>query len=88
MNKKSTLIAAMALLPVAQFLRTFSASPLPQPQPYTAPLPLATPPPEMAVFALPTGVTHRVAAAAYRGGSFFDKREFSMAAALVKHPRR
>ena len=80
-------ITAMALAALMLFLRTFSASPLPQPQPFTGPLPSATPPPEMAVFALPTGVTHRVAALAYRGGSFFDRREFSMTATLVKHPQ-
>jgi glyoxylase-like metal-dependent hydrolase (beta-lactamase superfamily II) len=41
----------------------------------------------MAVFALVTGVNHRVAAYGYRGGSPFERRNFSMAAALVKHPR-
>ena len=41
----------------------------------------------MAVFQLPTGVTQRSAGFAYRGGSFFDKRDFAMTAVLVKHPR-
>lgn len=41
----------------------------------------------MAIFQLPTGVTHRSAAFAYRGGSFFDKRDFAMTALLVKHPQ-
>jgi glyoxylase-like metal-dependent hydrolase (beta-lactamase superfamily II) len=41
----------------------------------------------MAVFQLPTGVLHRSAAFAYRGGSFFDKRDFAATAVLVKHPR-
>ena len=41
----------------------------------------------MAVFQLPTGVTHRSAGFAYRGGSFRDKRDFSMTAVLVNHPR-
>jgi len=41
----------------------------------------------VAVFALVTGVNHRVAAFGYRGGSFFDRREFSMAGTLVRHPR-
>ena len=41
------------------------------------PLPSATPPKEMAVFALVTGVTHQVAAFAYRGGSFFERRKLS-----------
>ncbi|HYA05029.1 MAG TPA: MBL fold metallo-hydrolase [Xanthobacteraceae bacterium] len=51
------------------------------------PLPAAAPPNELAVFALVTGVNHRVAAFGYRGGSLFDRREFSMAATLVRHPR-
>ena len=41
----------------------------------------------MAAFRLSTGVTHRSAAFAYRGGSFRDARDFSMAALLVRHPR-
>ncbi len=41
----------------------------------------------MAVFRLPTGVTHRTAAFAYRGGSFSDARDFAMSAVLVRHPR-
>ncbi|HKC95459.1 MAG TPA: hypothetical protein VKB81_15685 [Nitrospira sp.] len=51
------------------------------------PLPSATPPKEMAVVALMTGVSHRVAASGYRGGSLFERRDFSMAATLVKHPQ-
>jgi N-acyl homoserine lactone hydrolase len=51
------------------------------------PLPSATPPKEMAVFALVPGVNHRVAAFGYRGGSLFGRCEFSMAGALVKHPK-
>jgi glyoxylase-like metal-dependent hydrolase (beta-lactamase superfamily II) len=60
---------------------------LPRPSPYSGSLPSATPPEEVAVFALVTGVNHRVAAFGYRGGSLFDRRDFSMAGALVKHPR-
>lgn len=41
----------------------------------------------MAVFQLPTGVLHRSAAFAYRGGSFFEQRAFAATAVLVKHPR-
>lgn len=40
----------------------------------------------MAVFAIPTGVTHRSAGFAYRGGSFRDARDFAMTAVLVRHP--
>ena len=41
----------------------------------------------MSLSKLPTGVTHRSAAFAYRGGSFTDARDFSMTAVLVRHPR-
>jgi glyoxylase-like metal-dependent hydrolase (beta-lactamase superfamily II) len=64
-----------------------STSPLPMPPRLAGDLPAAFPPPEMSLIQLPTGVTHRSAAFAYRGGSFFDKRDFSMTALLVKHPR-
>ena len=70
-----------------RFPRAFSSSQLPKPEPYMGLLPSARPPKEMAVFALVTGVTHRFAAYAYRGGSFFERRDFSMAATLVKHPQ-
>ncbi len=90
MQLKSICIAAAGaavLVPLMLFLRTFSASPLPKPEPYVGLLPSATPPKEMAVFALVTGVNHRVAAYGYRGGSLLERRDFSMAGTLVKHPR-
>ena len=57
------------------------------PKPYAGPLPSATPPKELAVFAVVTGVNHRDAAFGYRGGGFFDRRDFSMAGTLVEHPK-
>lgn len=89
MKHKSIYIGAAAavLVPLALFLHTFSASPLPKPDPYTGTLPSATPPKEVAVYAVVTGVNHRVAAFGYRGGSLFDRREFSMAGTLVMHPK-
>lgn len=66
---------------------SFRAAPLPTPPRYAGPVPPAQPPPGVAVVQLPTGVTHRNAAVAYRGGSFADRRDFSMTATLVKHPR-
>jgi glyoxylase-like metal-dependent hydrolase (beta-lactamase superfamily II) len=78
-----TLVGAAVLA----VLSTFRASPLPAPAPYDGPIPQAHPPPQFAVFQLPTGVTHRSAAFAYRGGSFFDARDFSMTALLVRHPQ-
>jgi glyoxylase-like metal-dependent hydrolase (beta-lactamase superfamily II) len=80
-------VVGLALLVLAAiFLASFRAAPLPPPAPLTDPLPPASPPAEMAVFQLPTGVTHRSAAFAYRGGSFRDKRDFAMTSVLVKHP--
>ena len=90
MKNKSIYVAAAAaavLVPVTLFLRTFSASPLPKPEPYTGPLPLATPPMDIAVFSVVTGVNHSVTAFGYRGGSLLERRDFSMAGALVKHPK-
>ena len=72
---------------LASFLMTYRASPLPPPAPFAAVLPPASPPADMAVFALLTGVTHRTASFGYRGGSFLDRRDFSMTAALVRHPQ-
>jgi glyoxylase-like metal-dependent hydrolase (beta-lactamase superfamily II) len=41
----------------------------------------------VAVVAVVTGVNHRVAAYGYRGGSLFERRDFSIAGTLVKHPK-
>lgn len=62
-------------------------APLPRPAALTASWPEASPPAGMALVQVPTGVVHRNAAFAYRGGSLRDKREFAVSAALVKHPR-
>lgn len=80
-------IAALLAALLALFVTTFSASPLPPPAVLADALPPASPPAGMAVFQLPTGVTHRSAGFAYRGGSFSDSRDFAMAAVLVTHPR-
>lgn len=90
-TKSKSIYVAVAAVPLlaalAVFLHKFSPSPLPEPKPYAGPLPSATPPKEMSVVALVAGVNHRVAAFGYRGGSLFERREFSMAGGLVKHPK-
>jgi hypothetical protein len=48
------------------FVGTYTASPLAAPSPISDPLPQASPPGGMAIYALPTGVNNRTAAFAYR----------------------
>lgn len=72
---------------VGALLLSFCGAPLPPAAPYVGDLPPATPPPTLAVYQLPTGVNHRTAAFAYRGGGFGDRRDFALAAALIVHPR-
>ncbi len=61
--------------------------PMPAPLPDSIPVPIADPPAEMDLVAVPTGVNHRNAAYAYAGGSVLERRDFYIGAALVKHPR-
>lgn len=87
-RKKIVLLVATPLLvALAAFAATFRSSPLPALPAYQGDWPEASPPSEMSIHALPTGITHRSAGFAYRGGSFFDKRDFAMSAVLIKHPR-
>jgi N-acyl homoserine lactone hydrolase len=81
--------APVPAVPAVRLLRTFAASPLPKPNPLPTEIavPSASPPEDMDLVAVPTGVNKRVAAYGYRGGSFFDKRDFNIGAALIKHPK-
>jgi N-acyl homoserine lactone hydrolase len=85
-KKKLAAFGAIVVTGALAF-RTFLASPLPAPAALEGPIPSATPPATMSVAKLVTGVTHRSAAVAYRGGSFTDKRDFGMTALLVRHPK-
>src|ERR1700721_1192189 len=83
--------AAATAIPAAaavRLARTFASSPLPKPNPLPDEIPIteANPPPDMDLIAVPTGVNKRVAAYGYRGGSFLDKRDFNIGAALIKTP--
>ncbi|WFR71112.1 MBL fold metallo-hydrolase [Prescottella defluvii] len=60
---------------------------LPSPLPDSIPIPEVQPPAGMDIVAVPTGVTKRVAAFGYRGGSLFDRRDFNIGSVLVRHPR-
>jgi hypothetical protein len=86
-RRTALVAAALGIAAIALFLRSLAPSPLPRLPAPTEPLPPASPPAEMAVFQIPTGVTHRSAGFAYRGGSFLDRRDFTMTALLVRHPR-
>ena len=73
----ATAAVAVACLALGLLLHSCSASPLADPKPYAGPLPSATPPQELAIYALVTGV----------GSLLFERCDFSMAGVLVKHPQ-
>lgn len=50
-------------------------------------LPPASPPADMTISALPTGSMESKAFFAFRGGGYGDKRDFTMTAFLVHHPK-
>ena len=87
--KKWPLAWAAAGLTLAALARRFPPPALPDPGPLPASvlIPDAEPPEAMELIAVPTGVNHRVAAYAYRRGSVFDRRDFYVGAALIKHPQ-
>jgi N-acyl homoserine lactone hydrolase len=87
MVKIGLLILLLLMTGLGLTLTTCLSAPLDAPPRLTLDLPPNRSPASMAVFRLPTGVIHRTAAFAYRGGSFSDKRDFAATAVLVKHPR-
>jgi glyoxylase-like metal-dependent hydrolase (beta-lactamase superfamily II) len=80
------LLAALALTGAALGW-SFMPSPLPAPEPFTGPLPSASPPEGMAIYQLPTGSYQTPAGLAFRGGSFSETRDFAATAVLVRHPK-
>jgi glyoxylase-like metal-dependent hydrolase (beta-lactamase superfamily II) len=87
--KKWPLAWAATELTLVQLARTLSSPTLPDPGPLPAsvPIPDARPPDGMELVAVPTGVNKRVAAYAFRRGSIFDRRDFYIGSALIKHPQ-
>jgi glyoxylase-like metal-dependent hydrolase (beta-lactamase superfamily II) len=69
------------------FVGSYGASPLPAPATVSDGLPAASPPATMEIYAIPTGVNHRTAAFARRGGSPFEKWDSVLTAVLVRHPQ-
>lgn len=84
---KTAVAIAMLVLGLAGLVWTFMPWALPAPTPWSAPLPSASPPSSMAIYQLPTGTYDSRAAWAFRGGSFFDHRDFAATAILVRHPK-
>jgi len=80
-------LALTAQIALLLFVGTYTSSPLPAPPPLSDALPPASPPPGMEIYALPTGVNHRTAAFARRGGPPWEKWDSVMTAALVRHPQ-
>jgi N-acyl homoserine lactone hydrolase len=88
MQRRFWAIAGTAgALAVLAVLLASSPAPLPALSEPIPEWPHASPPADMSIAHLPTGIVHRNAAFAYRGGSFRDKREFAVSAVLVRHPR-
>jgi glyoxylase-like metal-dependent hydrolase (beta-lactamase superfamily II) len=78
---------AAFVVPVALFQHTFSASPLPKPDPYNCLCRQPRLQRSCLYSVVVTGVNYRVAAFGYRGGSLFERRGFAMAGTFVKHSR-
>jgi glyoxylase-like metal-dependent hydrolase (beta-lactamase superfamily II) len=78
---------ALSVLGVGSLVWTFMPAPLPAPASWSGPLPVASPPPSMAMYQLPTGTYATPAGLAFRGGSFSDMRNFAATAILVRHPK-
>ena len=87
MKKKIGLVLlSVAVIGIAAFVWTFTADKVEFTPLAADSLPAATPPEGMTISALPTGSMESKAIIAFRGGSFGEKREFTMTAFLVRHP--
>jgi N-acyl homoserine lactone hydrolase len=86
-KKPALLFIALILIGSALLTWTFTPLQLPIAALADTELPAATPPADMSLSALPTGSMESSAGFAFRGGSFLDRRELSMTAVLVRHPR-
>lgn len=75
---------AIAMVPLAL---SFAPAKLELPSVDVGDLPLASPPPDMSISALPTGTYQALAALMYRGGSWTDTRHLAATAVLVRHPK-
>lgn len=86
LQRALTVLAGCLLLGLALLWPTFWPAPLPAPEPFSGELPRTQPPPSLVAYRISTGVTHRSAGSAYRGGGIFDRRDFAMTSVLVRQP--
>ncbi len=90
MRRRSALLVAVVaalVLAAGALALTFRAAKLDVPVLAAPALPIANPPAAMTLSALPTGAMASIAAFAYRGGGWRDRRDFAMSPILVRHPR-
>ena len=87
MKRAIVIVVVLLLIAFGAFVSTFSALVLEVPELAADTLPSASPPEDMSLSAIPTGAMESVAAFAFRGGSFSDKRDFPMTAILIRHPK-
>lgn len=78
-------IAVLAVV-TAGLALTFTATDLDLPDVELGRLPIASPPSNMSISALPTGYYESREALAYRGGSWGEIRKMAMTAILIRHP--
>ena len=86
-RRKTSIALGVFLVLFGTLTWTFLPWALPAPTPWAGPLPNASPPAGMEMFQLPTGAYRTRAALAFRGGSFFETRDFVATPVLVRHPK-
>jgi glyoxylase-like metal-dependent hydrolase (beta-lactamase superfamily II) len=87
MKKALLIILALTAIGVGALMYTFTAAKLEFTPLVADALPAASPPAEMTISAMPSGSMESRALFAFRGGSISDKRDFTMTAILVHHPK-
>lgn len=86
-RRRVAVLAGAELAALLAFVASFLPLDVPVPlAPYPYALPTTQVPTGVSIHSIETGVIHRTAAFAYRGGGFSDARTFTMNAVLVRHP--
>ena len=79
-------VGVVGLVALALFRASFASAPIERTSPESIVLPIVEAPEGVAAYRIETGVIHRTASFAHRGGSFDVPRAFAMNAVLVTHP--